>query len=565
MPIVRVPDGRLVNFPDDMPNQEIKGIIQKKFPNAFLTPLSEEQKAKPKENPQEWVNHPLVRGGASLLQGIANAGFNPAGYVAKSAGIDIEPLSNEEMTPTERALAKGGQYGFDAAALATTGGLAKGAGYLGSGAGAISKVAQSILAPNILNAAAMGSAGGVAEGLANPKTEAGKMLANLAGSMIAGAGTGYLSRTTRQLAGGLKNVLSDREANKALARGIKDSEVVADEVIRQAQPAKEQLNSSLEKILNDTTGRKINIEQAKENAKSVYKDFIEKNANRQVLDMNNPEESLGKFTQGLNEYQKEELSNVLAMGKRLTNTQFGSLEHINNAKSLLNDKISTLLQNNERKFAQELSPIKKHLDDLLLESGTKKVDAQYSKAMKLQEAFDEGYKFNKPSDLKFNELGLKSNINKKAFLQGRMQSILDNVTDEKTIAQKIIEDQNTLKKLMPENSFNKLMNSAERTSKEFKRLNALESAANKKILAPTAAGRPLSETAETKSSFIGNAIDKLRGGIYGGINEREALKYLNPETTSITTRGGLKGAGREMTNSGLRQILSIIAQKKEND
>ena len=565
MPIVRVPDGRLVNFPDDMPNQEIKGIIQKKFPNAFLTPLSEEQKAKPKENPQEWVNHPLVRGGASLLQGIANAGFNPAGYVAKSAGIDIEPLSNEEMTPTERALAKGGQYGFDAAALATIGGLAKGAGYLGSGSGAISKVAQSILAPNVLNAAAMGSAGGVSEGLTNPKTEAGKMLANLAGSMIAGAGTGYLSRTTRQLAGGLKNVLSDREANKALARGIKDSEVVADEVIKQAQPAKEQLNSRLEKILNDTTGRKINIEQAKENAKSVYDDFIKKNANRQIIDMNNPEESLGKFTQGLNEYQKEELSNVLAMGKRLTNTQFGSLEHINNAKSLLNDKISTLLQNNERKFAQELSPIKKHLDDLLLESGTKKVDAQYSKAMKLQEAFEEGYKFNKPSDFKFNKLGLKSNINKKAFLQGRMQSILDNVTDEKTIAQKIIEDQNTLKKLMPENSFNKLMNSAERTSKEFKRLNALESAANKKILAPTAAGRPLSETAETRESFIGNAIDKLRGGIYSGINEREALKYLNPETTNITTRGGLKGAGKEMTNSGLRQILSIIAQKKEND
>ena len=146
-----------------------------------------------------------------------------------------------------------------------------------------------------------------------------------------------------------------------------------------------------------------------------------------------------------------------------------------------------------------------------------------------------------------------------------MQSILDNVTDEKTIAKKIIEDQNTLKKLMPENSFNKLMNSAERTSKEFKRLNAFEIAANKKILAPTKAGRPLSETTETRSSYIGNAIDKLRGVIYGGINEREALKYLNPETTSITTRGGLKGAGREMTNPGLRQILSIIAQKKEND
>ena len=75
----------------------------------------------------------------------------------------------------------------------------------------------------------------------------------------------------------------------------------------------------------------------------------------------------------------------------------------------------------------------------------------------------------------------------------------------------------------------------------------------------------MSETAESKGSLIGNVIDKLRGGIYSGINEREALKYLNPENTNITTRGGLKGAGREMTNSGLRQILSIIAQKKEND
>ena len=37
MPTVRVPDGRLVNFPDDMPNDEIKGIIKEKFPEAFET------------------------------------------------------------------------------------------------------------------------------------------------------------------------------------------------------------------------------------------------------------------------------------------------------------------------------------------------------------------------------------------------------------------------------------------------------------------------------------------------------------------------------------------------
>ena len=37
MPTVRVPDGRLVNFPDDMANDEIKGIIKEKFPEAFET------------------------------------------------------------------------------------------------------------------------------------------------------------------------------------------------------------------------------------------------------------------------------------------------------------------------------------------------------------------------------------------------------------------------------------------------------------------------------------------------------------------------------------------------
>ena len=31
MPIVRVPDGRLVRFPDDMPRAEIRGIINSKF------------------------------------------------------------------------------------------------------------------------------------------------------------------------------------------------------------------------------------------------------------------------------------------------------------------------------------------------------------------------------------------------------------------------------------------------------------------------------------------------------------------------------------------------------
>src|SRR6056300_1750625 len=35
MPVVRMPNGDLVNFPDSMPPQQISAFIQDKFPTAF--------------------------------------------------------------------------------------------------------------------------------------------------------------------------------------------------------------------------------------------------------------------------------------------------------------------------------------------------------------------------------------------------------------------------------------------------------------------------------------------------------------------------------------------------
>ena len=54
MPIVKIPDGRLVRFPDEMANEQIKDIIRNKFPEAYasedkvetpLLQLSDEQKS----------------------------------------------------------------------------------------------------------------------------------------------------------------------------------------------------------------------------------------------------------------------------------------------------------------------------------------------------------------------------------------------------------------------------------------------------------------------------------------------------------------------------------------
>jgi hypothetical protein len=43
MPVVKAPDGRLVRFPDDMPREEIKGIISAKFPDAYPTAAEPEE------------------------------------------------------------------------------------------------------------------------------------------------------------------------------------------------------------------------------------------------------------------------------------------------------------------------------------------------------------------------------------------------------------------------------------------------------------------------------------------------------------------------------------------
>jgi hypothetical protein len=42
MPVVRMPDGVLVNFPDDMPREEIKGLIASKFPELAASAAPEE-------------------------------------------------------------------------------------------------------------------------------------------------------------------------------------------------------------------------------------------------------------------------------------------------------------------------------------------------------------------------------------------------------------------------------------------------------------------------------------------------------------------------------------------
>src|SRR6476661_2279148 len=89
MPVVGMPDGTQVSFPDEMPADQIKGLIAQKFPN-------EVKQASP------------IRDIASGLLGPAGALAGASGDEAKSYGIGVAKgalnLATTTATPQDRLL-----------------------------------------------------------------------------------------------------------------------------------------------------------------------------------------------------------------------------------------------------------------------------------------------------------------------------------------------------------------------------------------------------------------------------------------------------------------------------
>lgn len=261
-------------------------------PNNLEPPapnLTEEQKTEIAQNIKNYedkqadalVNNKLVRNAAALTQGMANASLNPAKYIAKAAGWNIRPL--EPQSATERALEKAGEYGYDAGASAVLGAGAKGLGWLGQGQGKISKLAQNLLAPGAGEATASAAAGGIAEGMYNPKNTAENILANLSGGILGGGIYGLLKGPikTRLMKSGLENIVQDNDALKLTRRAAKIDDDVATQISNLAPGAAENINKktfdALEADLNGVpaAARYKNVRQA-------FQDFMKANKRTKI-------------------------------------------------------------------------------------------------------------------------------------------------------------------------------------------------------------------------------------------------------------------------------------------
>jgi hypothetical protein len=282
---------------------------RKSLDEIFSQPqFSDEAKAQVQANNQAYAlrqeenrpwfdKNPAGRLGVAITQGILNSALNPAGYVARAAGMDTKPL--KPQNGIERGAELAGEYGFDTAALGGLGKIAQGAGYLGKGKGVASKVAQEVLAPENTTAllsrfVAPAVGGGLVEGITDPRNPFERTLANITGAGIVGGIEGGLRKTVTPTKGGLKNALANDEANAALSKGIKADKTkgVARQINKDAPAVYNELNAEMSQALDDVTGRKLNIDRALDTQQQRYNDFISKNADVEVY---SPKSAQGNF------------------------------------------------------------------------------------------------------------------------------------------------------------------------------------------------------------------------------------------------------------------------------
>jgi len=253
---------------------------------------------------------------------------------------------------------------------------------------------------------------------------------------------------------------------------------------------------------------------------------------RQVV-VNNKLPNLDDYKKGLSEYQRDALSEAISQGGRMSTDKVGSLGATHRASEVLDQMIKDSRDKNvligppkDTPYTVQLYEVKDRLNQILEPSGIKPYDKSLSKAKSLEDFYEKGYKF-KPSEVKFERLGFKSARDRRAFLQGRIAKILDDVKETKSVAKAIQDDYNVLKKLMPEKQFKSLKEVVSENETVFERMSDLRKRAKNQVVKPDAAERPLSEKGETKGSIYGSIADKVNKLLYGYSNRKAAQHLLN--------------------------------------
>lgn len=232
--------------------------------------------------------------------------------------------------------------------------------------------------------------------------------------------------------------------------------------------------------------------------------------------------------EGLTDFQAKSLKKAADTGFSKTNSKAGSLESMNKVKQELNEMISKAKMTDRPSEVWQLEELKGRFDKAM-PSGLKDADRGFTRAKRLEDAFNQGSHYNPNNVNGADSIASLSAEEQNAFAQGLFKRINNNSLTGKNLAEDALKYENTLAQVLPSNTYNSLMSGLNRQSTRFGRLSELGRTAESQLRVPEKTRLFAREQLESKGSMLGSAIDWANNLLRGGAIKRASLDLLNPE------------------------------------
>lgn len=422
-----------------------------------------------------------------------------------------------------------------------------GAEMLGNIAGAGGAIVKGVGKTGIKGLKAL-IASGALEGAGYGATQS-DTLGELAGNVATGAGVGGASAGAFGMAGkavkrlvpslnvigkkSLNDAFTDRETTIALKRGAKASQKISDDLAQEMPMIKDNINGKMNATLNDIIGETPDIEGMLQNAKQGYADYMVMNAENPVS-LDGLRNSYKKYTP----FEKKALTDAIKSASFETNSKIGTVEHTHQMRMAIDDAIDSAMKKSNNRNVPSLNKIRKELDDILkTDAGYKAIDDGYAQAMKVKEAYNNGFTATKAS----KKPTFSNDLERKAWISGVNEKLQnDLVNTDSNYAKSVANNLSILKNGMDSSEFKGLKKAATAINKEYKRASDLDRIVNKESDA-----RKLPfwrEVLESIGSAAGATVGSAEKGLYGLSDISTANRILSGRT--IPTYSSILNASR---------------------
>lgn len=439
-----MPDGTKVRFPDDMPREQIKGMISSKFPELAsnqdaLAPQGE-------TGARRFVQQPLQGATFGFGEDVAGTlgGYGAKAYDVARQAVGKEPLFTEsagELAQAGRDKARADikaqqeERPLESLALQLGGGIGTGVAGASTKAGqaVLGNVAKSGTLGKVAKSAGLGGAAGAIAGAGESEGDIQERLRGAASGSALGAAVGGVIPAVGGVFRLGKNVLTGKQADKQVAEALRQS-IGKEDIVTGAPSGKslEALRGELTEEGNILSLADVGGAETRQLLRSLSKydgvqnmvdDYLRgrsRNAatridsllSKKVSNVDNYFSNLdelantrakvsGKnykeaFEQGSKLKQTQRL-NTLVKDKRIADAieegkaEYGvsaeagrfSIEALDGAKKVLDDKIGTAIRGGQSQKAKVFTELKKEL--------VGEIDAQVPSYKKAREVFS-GYK-----------------------------------------------------------------------------------------------------------------------------------------------------------------------------